>query len=67
MPLPVAILQNMRKQLDSAKAQLADLEITLANLRRSGINAADQDTRVKELKEQIRKLEALYNAEAARK
>lgn len=66
MPVPKPILANMKKQLDTAKEQLTDLEATMTNMRKHGINAADEEAKVKQLRADIRQLEGFYNSESAR-
>jgi len=66
MPLPEDLLREMKETIDTSKAEIEDLEETIASLREAGIDATEPEAELRVAREELRKLEAVYELEARR-
>lgn len=66
MPLPPDVLEEIKKGLDTAAAEVKSIEDVLADMRATGIGVGEQEERLKEAKEDLRKLSLFYERQARR-
>ena len=66
MPLPKERLDKIKADLDEAKAQMSSIEDIIADLRASGINANEQEAKLREVRDYYRKTESFYNLQMQR-
>jgi prefoldin subunit 5 len=63
MGLPQETLQQIKENLDAAKASIDSLRKTLNNLRVAGIDASAQENQLNNLETEYRKMLMFYNLE----
>jgi len=60
MPLKKEELADIKVNLDKAERAIKDATVDIATARRAGIDVADMEKELKEVKERVRRMKAVY-------
>lgn len=66
MPLPVEILDNIKRSIDEAEATIKSIEDVVADLRAGGIDASAQEESLRNAKNQLAQLRVFYGRQKGR-
>lgn len=66
MPLPSEMLEDIKRRIDEAEDNLKSIEDVISDLRATGTDASAQEAKLKEAKEDLRRLRQFYERQSAR-
>ena len=66
MPLPPDVLEEIKRKIDEAEDTIKGIEDVIADLRATGVGVGEQETRLKEAKDDLRKLRLFYERQTKR-
>ncbi len=66
MPLPVEVLESIKKAIDEAEENIKSISDVIADLRATGIDASKQEEALTSVKEDLRKLRLFYDRQTKR-
>lgn len=66
MPLPPDVLEEIKAKINAAEEAVKGIEDVMADLRATGVGVGEQETRLKEAKEDLRKLRLFYERQSKR-
>lgn len=66
MPLPPEVLEEIKTKIDEAEERIKSIEDIISDLRATGIGIGEQEVKLKEAKEDLRKLRLFYERQRKR-